>query len=904
MALSVGQMTRMSRLLDEVLSLDRPERLTWLARLPPEDADLKEVLGEALLAGTQQLGAGGVDFDAHPRLHAMRQPAFGNLAAGDSLGPYRLIRPIGSGGMAEVWLAKAVDRSIERTLAIKLPLSPYARGDLAQRFARERDILATLDHPFIARLYDAGVSAQGIPYLALEYVQGQPITRWCDEQVLPVRRRLALFLQVLEALEFAHRRGVIHRDLKPSNILVSDFGQVKLLDFGIAKILNVQAGGDASLVTTQFGPALTPGYASPEQIRGDAVDEATDVYALGLVLYEMLTGQVAYALPERLSPAELERVITQSKVRPPSSVVTAEHAARFGVAEPELAALLRGDLDRILLHALAKRKSDRTFSVAELGRQIKLVLDTMRQTDRSAHVTRAWWRLRYRYGRVTAMAKTAVAQVPVRVLSLCFWALLPLSSDALHVASAEHSDARGSVSLASMAQTVSPSIAVLPFADESDNHDQEYFSDGFTDALITDLTKATNLKVSGRASSFYFKTRHETSMAIAHRLGAELVLEGSIRNSGGTVRVSSRLVRGSNGQPVWSQTLERRANEVQLLRQDLVSEVAGRLGVASEPTPASDQPDLETYNLFLQGNFFRARSETRDNFAAIELYKSALRRSPGFAPAWENLAGTYVMQGLYDLPPADVEGKAREAVTRALSLNPKSATAHMLLGHVLRYFDFDISGASAQYKQAQDLGSGSLDAINDPRIAWLTLEAMRSGQLRPLIDYELSLLSRNPLDTWLLVDLGTNQFNAGDLDASVVTFNRILELNANYSGAHTWYAATLLRKGEYARAYEETKKEPGEFNRCWITTLVLWKLGHHREARSSLKTLIAKFGKDNPASVADAYALMGQRSIALNWLERALHVHDAYVLSARFNPFLSDLHGETRFQSLLNQLDG
>jgi serine/threonine-protein kinase len=196
--------------------------------------------------------------------------------------------------MAEVWLAERADGAFKREVALKLPMLSRLRKDLASRFARERDILAGLEHPNIARMYEAGVSGEGLPYLAMEYVHGEPLTTWCDRHQLGIRERLKLFLQVLDAVQYAHGHQVIHRDIKPSNILVTDSGQVRLLDFGVAKLL---AREDEQTELTQlYGRALTPEYASPELVRGDGIEQASDVYSLGVVLYELLCGSRPYRL--------------------------------------------------------------------------------------------------------------------------------------------------------------------------------------------------------------------------------------------------------------------------------------------------------------------------------------------------------------------------------------------------------------------------------------------------------------------------------------------------------------------------------------------------------------------------------------------------------------------------------
>lgn len=371
MGLSVAQMALMSRLLDEALSLDEAARRRWLETLPSECLDIVPALRSVLLpsrdpsarmdalATLPKLAAEDSD-GRHPR---------GSRHAGERIGSYELIRPLGVGGMAEVWLARRADGTLEREVALKLPLIVPLRQGLAQRFDRERDILASLHHPNIALLFDAGVAPDGQPFLALEYVVGKPLTAHCDEHRLSIRARLQLFQQVLRAVQYAHAHLVIHRDLKPSNILVSADGQVHLLDFGIAKLLSPGDAQDAQL--TRLGErALTPEYAAPEQISGATVTTAADVYALGVLLYVLLTGQRPYRLT-RESPTALEEAILQAEPAMPSrSALSGTAAQARGSTLQKLVKALKGDLDTIVLKALRKSPRDRYATADAFGEDI------------------------------------------------------------------------------------------------------------------------------------------------------------------------------------------------------------------------------------------------------------------------------------------------------------------------------------------------------------------------------------------------------------------------------------------------------------------------------------------------------------------------------------------------------
>ncbi|HET9472827.1 MAG TPA: protein kinase, partial [Steroidobacteraceae bacterium] len=350
--IDVGSWEVLNRLLDKALELPPPQVDTWLETLAPEFDALKPQL-KRMLSRYAQVETGDFlntlpKFDIPPAEVGARteQP-------GDVIGPYRLERELGSGGMGVVWLAVRTDVLVKRPVALKLPHGAWRRAGLAERMAREREILATLTHPNIAHLYDAGVTAEGQPYLAIEYVEGTRVDVYCRERQLTVRARLELFAQAAKAVAYAHGKLVVHRDLKPANILVTADGQVRLLDFGIAKLLE-----DGQARETRFteisGRALTPDYASPEQILGEPLTIASDVYSLGVILYELLCDQRPYKL-QRDSRGALEEAILQADPPLPSDVADARQRPA-----------LRGDLDTVVLKALRKKPAERYPTVHAL----------------------------------------------------------------------------------------------------------------------------------------------------------------------------------------------------------------------------------------------------------------------------------------------------------------------------------------------------------------------------------------------------------------------------------------------------------------------------------------------------------------------------------------------------------
>ncbi len=371
---AIEQWSVVSKLLDIALDLPAPQRQAWLDGLNAQYAELKPVLID-LLANQAHLEHRELVTPSGASVHAAISDCveLESLVSGQLIGAYRLQKEIGRGGMADVWLAERADGAFERQVALKLPHLNHTRRDLIARFMRERNILAPLEHPYIARLYDAGVSSDGLPYLAMEYVDGQTITHYSKEKKLDVPEKLKLFLQVLDAVQFAHEHLVIHRDLKPSNILVTNQGEVRLLDFGIAKLLGQDNATSETQLTQVVGRALTLDYASPEQVRGESLTTASDVYSLGVILYELLTGERPYRL-KITTPAQLEQAIVDSEPTMPSARIMLDATKETRDVAKRRAKILTGDLDTITMKALQKKTVARYGSASELALELNRYL--------------------------------------------------------------------------------------------------------------------------------------------------------------------------------------------------------------------------------------------------------------------------------------------------------------------------------------------------------------------------------------------------------------------------------------------------------------------------------------------------------------------------------------------------
>jgi serine/threonine protein kinase/tetratricopeptide (TPR) repeat protein len=581
MSLTSIQMTRLGELLDASLPLSLDERRDWLALLPAEDEPLRQTLSAALLTDDPAPLAGRL-LDRPPRVTATGL-ASGEVAhrAGERLGAYELLRPLGAGGMAEVWLARRADGAFERQVALKIPRLGLLPGEISARFARECRILASLEVPGVARLYDAGVDERGVPYIAMEYVAGESLTSWCESHKLDAAARVAVILQVLDAVGRAHAQQVIHRDLKPSNILVTQ-GEIRLLDFGIARLLQGDTG-DAS-PTHAWGRALTPEYASPEMLHGASVDARTDIYSLAVVLHELLTGS-----------------------RP--VVYTAPHAGGDTQGLPT-------GLRAVLKKALAPSPSDRYPNAAAFAAALRPFAIP---GEAVAPVRRRLYR-----------HPLLLAGVAAVVILASYLLLGPRPTAVQDVASSTPPS--------------EVSLAVLPFADLSAARDQEYLSEGMADEIISQLTQIPALRLVGLRSTLLFKGRSEDLRVIGQKLGVDHLLDGTIRRDGERLRIAAQLVRARDGTHLWSNVYEREFRDVFKVQEEIARDVAQALSVKLDVGPMNraqgGTTNLDAYSRYLRWRqlFLAEQAAVDDLRQRVQLLREAVQFDPRFVLAWGELA--------------------------------------------------------------------------------------------------------------------------------------------------------------------------------------------------------------------------------------------------------------------------
>jgi len=777
---------------------------------------------------------------------------------------YIIQRVIGRGGMATVYLA--VQESLGRDVALKVLLPALAQDPIAtERFLREARFAAQLHHPNIIAIYEVGV-ANGNPYMSMAYKPGGTVAQTTQGQDDPTFA-LRVVRDIAKALDYAHSRGVVHRDVKPENILRRDDGSCVLSDFGIAAALAAQTG-----LTDEGTSVGTPHYMSPEQLRGEKVDGRADLYSLGIVFYQLLTGELPYqgtdgwAIGMQHISAPIPRLPESlSRMQP----LVDSLLAKTPEERPQTGAELVGRVDALL--------SGSQVTMADSG-------STLRRLPPS----RKPWMI----GAAAALVLIAVA------LFVRNYQSPSATADSKSTAGESSVPAAGT-------SAAGASIAVLPFVDMSEGKDQEYFSDGLSEELITVLSQTPGMRVVGRTSAFSFKGKNEDLKLIGQKLGVASLLEGSVRKTGEKVRITVQLINAADGFHIWSETYDRELTDVYAVQDEIAKSVAAALKVKLLNAPEVDvakhrTSKPEAYTQFLKARYLQSQRTPETAADVVDAFQKAIDIDPDFAPAYAHLSRARSWAADYAESATEAteeQQKALIAADKAISLDPGLADGYWARGNLRANMAWDWLGAEQDLKQALLLSPGNGQILQ----AYGSLLASL-GRLPEAIAMTRKAAEIEPMQYSIWQALGYYLDGAGQLAEAAEAQNRALALKPKFPFVHFRLGVLALQQGQPKLAQQAFDRSGYEPLQLLGTALAEHERRHGPQSEVALNALIKSYGFNAAYQIAQAYAWRGQPDQAFEWLDRAYVQRDGGLAELKYDPLLRRLRSDPRYRALLNRM--
>jgi serine/threonine-protein kinase len=786
---------------------------------------------------------------------------------GRQLGGYRVLSSLGAGGMGEVYLAE--DTRLKRKVAVKLLPQIVSSDERAQRrLLQEARAAALLDHPNICTVHEI-CEANSHSFIVMQYVEGETLAYRIDRRPLTVSETIDVALQVADALAEAHLRGVIHRDIKPQNIMITVRGQVKVLDFGLAKmvagrqIINSEAQTQ-SLVTEPGAIIGTVPYMSPEQVKGEALDARSDIFSFGAVLYEMVTGRQPFT--SESAAGTISAILGQEPLP----------LARYAPDVPD-------ELQRIVRKCLEKDHDLRYQSARELlidlrhlQRGSDPVSTGAEKRTRGQH-SKQW---RYALAAVVLLALAAVGAV-------AYW--LSIKSKAIN------------------------SVAVLPFANVDADPDTEHLSDGITDNIIERLSQLPDLKVMSHSAIFHYKGRETDARAIGRELGVEAVLTGRLVKRGDALTISLELVDAKDNRYIWGERYDRKLSDLLTMQREIPLDVSEklRLRIGSESKERLTREytgNTEAYQLYLKGRYSWENWTQDGAKQAVKYFEEAIKKDPNYALAYSGLADAYMFgPGVGpDVPQKEAHRIAREAAMKALSLDAQLGEAHASLAVILLYDDWDFAGAEREFKRAIELSPSYAEGHHQYSHLLLLLGRVNESFIESKKFLELDPVSESPIG-----HLGYHYLYARQYDEAIQQFQKALQLYPDATD-HTQLADSYYEKGMFREAVEEYLKGLAQSGFTAEKTAALReafaKAGIKGYLQKRIEQLKAAPLKAAPqmerghSGIAKLYARLGERDQAFEWLEKAYAERDVNLVRLKEELAFDSLRSDPRFADLLRRI--
>jgi TolB-like protein/Tfp pilus assembly protein PilF/tRNA A-37 threonylcarbamoyl transferase component Bud32 len=805
--------------------------------------------------------------EIHPEVTETLQAPIRELTTGSNFAArYQVIEELGKGGMGRVY--KVFDTDIKEKVALKL-LKPEIASDkeTIERFSNELKYARKISHRNVCRMYDLGKS-EGTYFITMEYVQGEDLKSMIRMAAgLSIGAVLSIGKQVCDGLAEAHSLGVVHRDLKPQNIMIDKGGNAKIMDFGIARSIREKG------IT---GPSVligTPEYMSPEQAEAKEVDYRSDIYSLGIILYEMATGRVPFEGDTALS------IAMKHKGEAP------KNPKQFNPNIPD-------DLSSVILKCLEKNKADRYQTAAEVRSELEKIEKGIPTTERVVPEKKAFTskEITVTFG-LKRVLLPALGLLFLVIAAIVIWKIFP-KKEAAPAASAKKS------------------IAVLPFEDLSQAKNNEYLCDGISETLINALTNIEGLWVPAQTSAFSFKGKTQDIREIGQKLGVDNVLEGSVQVAGDNLRVTARISNVQDGRQVWSEIFNRKMADMFAIQDDIAKAIVTALkikllGEKGVPLIKKYTENLEAYRLYLLGRDFWNKRGKADLIKSIEYFEKATEIDPNYALAYAGVADAYSILGNNGFWSAgQAFPKAKAAALKALQIDDKLAEAHSSLAAILWDYDWDFVGAEKEFKLAVELNPGYATAHH--WYAYFLSNLGRHEEASKEIEIARNL---DPLAPRIAANVGLLLYFARRYDQALEELNKALEVDPNHSITHRYLGWANEAMGKYEEATKSflrdielsggSKDEQAGIAGCYAL------MGKREEAQKILNNII-EFSKGNYVSsvtIASVYSTLGEKEQAFAWLEKAFRERDPWLLMFlktlhRFDPVRSD----PRFTDLLRRI--
>ena len=824
------------------------------------------------------------------------------------LGRYEIRSKIGEGGMGEVYLAE--DTKLNRKVAIKiLPAEVSADQDRMRRFVQEAKAAAALNHPNIAHIYEIG-ETDSLKFIAMEFIDGQTLRQLIHAGQTDQAKLLRYLQHAAEGLAKAHAAGIVHRDLKPDNVMITRDGHAKVLDFGLAKLVEPLRGagtGSSDIATailqqhSKPGMILgTVGYMSPEQAQGQLVDQRSDIFSFGCILFEAVTGQRAFEGKDVID--SLNKIIR-------------EPVAPISDLNPSAPT----DLQRVVRRCLAKDPDERYQTIKDVAIELK---EVRRELKGAASVDTTVppppsnkFGVSPSGGNVSSARKSLPeASSPGTRASSAEYLVSGIKQHKLAVASAVLVLVAGAIAFlyfqhARNTEVAIESIAVLPFVNQDNDPNVEYLSDGLTESIINGLTRLPNLKVSPRSSVFRYKGKETDPLKAGKELGVRAVLTGRLQQRGDELVVSAELIDVRDNQQLWGEHYQRKISDLLAVQGDLARDISATL----RPTLSGDDQgkfkkrytdNVEAYQLYLKGRYFWLRFTPEDHKKAAEYFNQAIAKDPGFALAYAGLGDTYGASATNGwISPREGYPKAKIAAKRALEIDDTLAEAHTTAGALMLFYDLDWSAAEREFKRAIEL---------DPSYP-LSYEVYSyllsaTGKLDEAIKMAQRGADADPLSIVLADDISAAYYLARRYDEAIKQLQKSIEMDPNHFGGFIALGQVYEAKGMHEEAIKSLQKAISIGGR---TSGVLAPLGRAYatsgkkvEAQKILTELneMAKQTYVSPYDLAILYVGLEDKEHALEQLNKAYEDRAGWIIDISVEPIFDSLRSDPRFAELVSRM--